>query len=153
MVQCHAWSIGSGCGLTFDLLFVSWLQLWKWADTNTRALWRGMKYPKVSTFTALFPGSFSMVRLEPKQSGRPEGVRPALHSASIHISSFPEAVNPQPWGQEQADGSKAVREPLNQGYLSPMKLVQLTEEPDLSRVTYLELSISTSENSVGNFGK
>lgn len=46
-----------------------------------------------------------------------------------------------------------MREPLNQGFLSPMKLVQLTEEPDLSKVTYLELSINTSENSVGNFGK
>ena len=44
-------------------------------------------------------------------------------------------------------------EALNQDYLSPMKLVQLTSEPDLSRVSHLELTINTTENSVGNFGK
>ena len=30
---------------------------------------------------------------------------------------------------------------------------ELTGQPDLSQVTYLELSINTSENSLGNFGK
>lgn len=101
-----------------------------------------------------------MVKLDSKQTRPPDRAnKSALHSASIHISSFPDAeavINPQPWRQQQEEGSKgskAVREPLNQGYLSPMKLVQLTEVPDLSRVTYLELSINTSENSVGNFGK
>lgn len=90
-----------------------------------------------------------MVRL-----GSTTPAKPGLHSASIHISNFPEAqtaTNPYPQGQ--GDRASAVREPLNQGFLSPMKLVQLTEEPDLSKVTYLELSINTSENSVGNFGK
>lgn len=96
-----------------------------------------------------------MVFLDPKQPTpvRVRVNRSSLHSASVHISSFTEtATNPHPW-ETMEDGSKPVREPLNQNYLSPMKLVQLTEEPDLDSVTYLQLSIDTSENSVGNFGK
>ena len=87
-------------------------------------------------------------------SSRP--ARSSLHSASVHISSLTQrvsVVNPQPWDKQDQTGSSSTTEPLNQGYLSPMKLVQLTEEPDLHRVTYLELSIDTSESSVGNFGK
>ena len=97
------------------------------------------------------------MRLDSKQPPAAVGAGVSLHSASVHISSFPEAVtNPHPWSQdqEQLEGEGDVRESLNQGYLSPMKLVQLTEEPDLARVSYLELSsINTSESSVGNFGK
>lgn len=78
---------------------------------------------------------------------------PSLHSASIHISSVTEAAaNPRPWQARQEGTNTPSREALNQDYLSPIKLVQLTSEPDLSRVSYLELTINTTENSVGNFG-
>jgi hypothetical protein len=77
-----------------------------------------------------------------------------LHSASIHISQLTEASsNPQP--QEARDEGRRQpmsREALSQDYLSPMKLVQLTSEPELNRVSYLELTINTMESSVGNFG-
>lgn len=75
-----------------------------------------------------------------------------LHCASVHISSLTQAAsNPRPW-QPKEEGRKLVGGETSD-YLSPIKLVQLTVEPDLSRVTYLELTIDTTENSVGNFGK
>lgn len=82
-----------------------------------------------------------------------------LHSASVHISTLMDvnssSINPQPWGPQGRGprSSSTIRETLNQDYLSPMKLIQLTQEPDLRRVTYLELSIHTTDSSVGNFGK
>ncbi len=82
--------------------------------------------------------------------------RPSLHSASVHISSLAGAVsNPQPWqvGEDWRKPAAASSEALSQDYLSPIKLMQLAAEPDLSRVSYLELSIDTTENGVGNFGK
>ena len=76
-----------------------------------------------------------------------------LHSASIQITDdFADYANPQPWGPHQDERQPGSSEVINQGYLSPLKLVQLTGEPDLSRVAYLELSINTTENSLGNFG-
>lgn len=105
----------------------------------------------------------SMAVLDPQPStgSHPRAVQSPspLYSASVHISSLVEVdsstINPQPWGPEGrgARGNSAVRETLNQDYLSPMKLIQLTQVPDLSRVTYLELSIDTTGSSVGNFGK
>ncbi len=102
----------------------------------------------------------SMAVLNPQQStgSHPRAVQSPspLYSVSVHISSLVESdsVNPQPWGPEGrgATGSSALRETLNQDYLSPMNLVQITQEPDLGRVTYLELSINTTGSSVGNFG-
>lgn len=81
--------------------------------------------------------------------------RPSLQSASIHISYLTETASSNPRPREAGDdGRKPMSgEALNQEYLSPMKLVQLTSEPDLSRVSSLELTINTTENSVGNFGK
>lgn len=102
--------------------------------------------------------SLSVAVLNPEQSRvrRARRVNKSpLHSASVNISDFTEvALNPQPRGvgASKDGGDKPLKEPMNQDYLSPMKLVQLTEEPDLSRVTYLELSINTAENSLGNFG-
>lgn len=79
--------------------------------------------------------------------------RSSLHSASVHISSITEAAaNPEPWQARLEGRNPTSREALNQDYLSPIKLVQLTSEPDLSKVSYLELTINTTENSVGNFG-
>ena len=76
-----------------------------------------------------------------------------LHSASVHITGFAELVNPSPWKfdlpvrarEREGDG-------LSHDYLSPRKLTELTGESDLSKVTYLEFSINTLENSLGNFG-
>lgn len=80
--------------------------------------------------------------------------RGTLYSASVHISSLTKATsNPQPWRGREEGKKPASTESLQQGYLSPMKLVQLTEEPDLSQVSYLELSVNTVEHSVGNFGE
>lgn len=76
----------------------------------------------------------------------------SLHSASIHIGSLTEASsNPQPW-QPKDEMRKHISGETS-GYLSPIKLVQLTAEPDLSRITNLQLTIDTTEYSVGNFGK
>ena len=47
------------------------------------------------------------------------------------------------------DGKRAAA----QDYLTPLKLVQLCGEPDLSKVTFLEVAVNTTENSLGNFGK
>lgn len=47
--------------------------------------------------------------------------------------------------RERGDG-------LSSDYLSPKKLIELTGERDLSKVTYLEFSINTMDNSLGNFG-
>ena len=39
-----------------------------------------------------------------------------------------------------------------QDYLSPNKLSEITGEKDLRNVTYLDLSVNSSESSLGNFG-
>ena len=105
----------------------------------------------------------SMAVLDPEESAAGHQLKwtspSPLYSASVHISSLSEVdtstINPQPWGPDcrAARASKTIKEALNQDYLSPMKLIQITQEPDLNRVTYLELSISTTESSVGNFGR
>ena len=74
-----------------------------------------------------------------------------LHSASIHITEYWEP--PQPWGEQEGAGLEGKGEGPNQDYLSPQKLTELTGEDDLSKVTYLEFSVNTSENSLGNFGE
>ena len=72
-----------------------------------------------------------------------------LHSASLHISELTESYNnPQP-RRSAEDGNELTRD---QEFLSPVKLMQITGEMDLNRVTYLELVINTAENSMGNFG-
>ena len=52
-----------------------------------------------------------------------------------------------------AKAKNREKDGLSHDYLSPKKLMELTGERDLSKVTYLEFSINTLENSVGNFGK
>ena len=109
-----------------------------------------------------------MAVLDPQQSSASSSPRETkspshLYSASVHISSLSEvdssSINPQPWGPEgsgrwdRPSSTTGFNGTFNQQYLSPMKLVQITHEPDLSRVTYLELSINTAESSVGNFGE
>ncbi len=42
---------------------------------------------------------------------------------------------------------------MAQDYLTPMKLVQLSQEPDLTKLTFLELTVNTTENSLGDFGE
>ncbi len=89
---------------------------------------------------------------------QPRVKTPSLYSASVQVTSFTDAamsVNPHPWSSSSAQGpeySGRGKEGLSQDYLSPLQLVQITGEPDLKRVTYLELSIDTTENSRGNFG-
>ena len=95
-----------------------------------------------------------MTAIDQEHASRRRPDRHSLHSASVHISSLTEAVsNPQPWQGREEGRKPASSEVLSQDYLSPIKLVQLTTEPDLSRVSYLELTIDTTENSVGNFGR
>ena len=84
----------------------------------------------------------------PSQQHPSDNTNP-LHSASIHITEFPDVVNPQPWEAEFAELSQG----LGQDYLSPRKLVQTTGERDLKSVTYLELTVNSADNSLGNFGE
>lgn len=95
--------------------------------------------------------TMSMAVLE--DDGRGTESRGSLYSASVQISSLVELTsnNPRPW-QAGQQSTPTTAQTLQQDYLSPIKLVQLTAEPDLSRVTCLHLSIDTTENSVGNFG-
>ncbi|XP_064392424.1 leucine-rich repeat-containing protein 56-like [Halichondria panicea] len=71
-----------------------------------------------------------------------------LHSASVCITEFPDVVNPQPWETEFGELSQG----LGQDYLSPRKLIKITGERDLKGVTYMDLTVNSSENSLGNFG-
>ena len=89
-----------------------------------------------------------------EDDGRGTESRGSLYSASVQISSLMEQTsnNPRPW-QAGQQSTPTTAQTLQQDYLSPIKLVQLTAEPDLSRVTSLHLSIDTTENSVGNFGR
>lgn len=83
--------------------------------------------------------------------GRFQEVGNSLHSASVHITDYSESVNPQPW--ESSGNEERSREGgMIQDYLSPVKLIQLSGEPDLRRITSLELTVNTMENSLGNFG-
>ena len=82
-----------------------------------------------------------------------------LHSVSTFITHVPDFSELRPSGSDkrtsgsvcaaEEDGKQAIV----QDYLTPLKLVQLSGEPDLSRVAFLELSVNTTENSLGNFGK
>ncbi len=72
-----------------------------------------------------------------------------LHSASVCITEFPDVVNPQPWETEFGELSQG----LGQDYLSPRKLIKITGERDLKGVTYMDLTVNSSENSLGNFGE
>ena len=74
-----------------------------------------------------------------------------LHSASVHITGFADLVNPNPWKFDLPKRREENDDP-SQGYLSPKKLVELTGESNLQKVDYLEFSINTLENSLGNFG-
>ena len=78
-----------------------------------------------------------------------------LHSASVHITGLAELVNPSPWTFDlpaRAEERDSEGDGLSRDYLSPRKLTELTGESDLGKVTYLEFSINTMENSLGNFG-
>lgn len=99
--------------------------------------------------------SMSMAMLSSPTRSSPS----ALHSASVHITEVSDFSNPHP--QESGNSRRSsldsvtedVRTGITQDYLTPLKLMQLSQEPDLSRVTFLELSVNTTENSLGNFGK
>ena len=79
-----------------------------------------------------------------------------LHSASVHITSFADFVNPRPSWEfdlpKRTVDRELEEEDLSHVYLSPKKLMELTGESNLNNVTYLEFSINTLENSLGNFG-
>ncbi len=79
----------------------------------------------------------------------PSEVTNPLHSASVYITEFPDVVNPQPWETEFGELSQG----LGQDYLSPRKLTKITGERDLKDVTYMDLTVNSSENSLGNFGE
>ena len=72
-----------------------------------------------------------------------------LHSASVHITEFPDITNSQPWDVAELG---AITRGICQDYLSPSKLSEITGEKDLKNVTYLDLSVNSSESSLGNFG-
>ncbi len=82
-----------------------------------------------------------------------------LQSASIHITNISDFSNPRPEHCENlrsASVSPCLEEctsPMAQDYLTPMKLVQLSQEPDLTKLTFLELTVNTTENSLGDFGE
>ena len=78
-----------------------------------------------------------------------------LHSASVHITGFADFVNPSPWNFDLPSTSRPRekdRDGMSHEYLSPKKLTELTGEEELSKVSYLEVSLNTLENSLGNFG-
>ena len=75
-----------------------------------------------------------------------------LHSASVHITGFADLVNPNPWKFNLPERKEREKDDPTQDYLSPKKLVELTGETNLHKVNYLEFSINTLENSLGNFG-
>ena len=75
-----------------------------------------------------------------------------LHSASVHITGFADLVNPSPWKFDLPERKEREKDDPTQDYLSPKKLVELTGETNLHKVNYLEFSINTLENSLGNFG-
>ena len=86
--------------------------------------------------------------LHPSHRHPPEVTNP-LHSASVHITEFPEVINPRPWEVE----FEGLTSGFGQDYLSPRKLSKLTGESNLKNVTYLELSVNSDESSLGNFGR
>ena len=99
----------------------------------------------------------SLATFSPSRESSPRG----LHSTSVHIAEISEFSNPHPepnlsGNLRSASVSPSIEEdcmsPLVQDYLTPMKLVQLTREPDLMRLTFLELTVNTTENSLGDFG-
>ena len=75
-----------------------------------------------------------------------------LHSASVQITGFADLVNPNPWKFDLPERREKEKDDPSQDYLSPKKLVELTGESNLHKVNYLEFSINTLENSLGNFG-
>ena len=75
-----------------------------------------------------------------------------LHSASVQITGFADLVNPNPWKFDLPERREKEKNDPSQDYLSPKKLVELTGESNLHKVSYLEFSINTLENSLGNFG-
>lgn len=80
----------------------------------------------------------------------------ALHCESVHITDVSDISNPCPSdskGTSSSVNATGSRPAIDQDYLTPLKLVHLSNEPDLSRVTFLELTVNTTENSLGNFGK
>lgn len=91
--------------------------------------------------------SQSMSVLHPLRRHPSDTANP-LHSASVHITEFPDVVNPRPWEAEFGGLSQG----LGQDYLSPRKLTEITGERDLKNVTYIELTVNSADNSLGNFG-
>ena len=89
-----------------------------------------------------------MLRSPPKRTASS-----SLHSASVHITGFADLVNPNPWIFELPERKEREKDDPSCDYLSPKKLVELTGERNLHKLNYLEFSINTKENSLGNFGK
>ncbi len=86
--------------------------------------------------------------LHPSKRHSPVTTNP-LHSASVHIREFPGVVNPRPWEAEFGGLSQG----LGQDYLSPRKLIEISGERDLKSVTYMDLTVNSADNSLGNFGE
>jgi hypothetical protein len=85
------------------------------------------------------PHSVSAVSLSPAAPTSP------LHSASVHVTDVSYLANPSPvrgWREES----------FGEHFLSPMRLRDLSGESDLSRVTFLQMSVDSQAGSLGNFG-